>query len=723
MIVVGVSIAVALTYVAWHAPVLNWSGRVDQWFYLGFFTNFHFLFVHYGFTYYAGRLPWIIVGRFLYTVFPPLAAFFVMHVAFFIGGAVAVYVLCRRYYDRTVALVAYTALIANSVYFVSHANDYVDGPVITLLLVTLVLVLPRGDGTRALISTAFAGFCFAAAFGTNLAAGPFGSGLVFVWACVRLDSHNWRTRALRDALAFIGGAVALFVAVGAYSKIEGGHAFFIQPQLNALGQLHSPAYRAPGWYWLVRTPKVFVVPALLVLLGLVRPRRPFSDSDRLVLGSAAYGLYLVGLAVIWEHWGGALLETPFYFSLFTPGTVLLLAAVLRCLRVDGTNRRSLIWIAAAAVTVAALPNVIVYAGRPSAMLLSGKGALFALGLGVVAAIGVVATRWRAVSVPAVALAAVAIVGGTNLAAAASRTTAQDLTRTARGSFTDRRHDMDTALALSRYLQRTRTQDAPMAFWAADSDTGPIRAMLSTYLYMWPTAGRHLPEVDSELRQRLVYLHPYHLVLLCPHSCARARNALSRAGYTERTTPISTTLGSGSNAVHVQVVNLPANRVRGPYDKYARFYAVGQTALTSRHQKGKVISAWNLRRGTPQGWTGASVDATNAAHGATFDTGNQPWEYELASTSVGLAPGTYAAYLSGSIVFGGLDLGALDSTNSKWLGQSLYWFRQVGFASRLMAVRFRLRAPTHVQLILSNWIPSKQSSRWSLRDLRLVRLGP
>jgi hypothetical protein len=112
----------------------------------------------------------------------------------------------------------------------------------------------------------------------------------------------------------------------------------------------------------------------------------------------------------------------------------------------------------------------------------------------------------------------------------------------------------------------------------------------------------------------------------------------------------------------------------------------------------------------------------AAHGHAFETGPQKWEYELASTDVSLPAGSYAAYLHGNVLFGGLDLGVLDGNTNKWLNQTLFWFRQVGYGKGWMAAQFRLAAPTPIQVILSNWIPSPRSSRWSLDELKLVRLG-
>lgn len=718
-LLLGIAIVAALSYAVWRAPVLDSSAETDAWFYLGFFVDFHYLFGHFSFTYYAARLPWIVIGQLLYGPFPRVVAFFVMHTGFFFGGALSVYSLFRRYYGRTVALIGFAALITNLVYFVAHSTDYVDGAVITFLLVALACSLPRATGWRGRISLACAGVAAIAAVGTDLSGGLYGLGLVLIWGFVRLGSDlRWR-RVADDVVAFVVGAVLFLVVMGGYSKSQGGHAFFVAPQFNALGGLHSASYRIAGLGWLIHSPKIFVIPALLVLFALVWPRRPWTLGDRLSVGSAAYGAYLTVLAVLWEHHGGAVLEESYAFSIFTPGVALCLGAVLYRLRAGLVAKPRRISIALGAVVIAALPNVIVYVDKPSAFMLSTRGVLVVLAIGLLAAVAVVLTRLASLRLAATIVAGIAVVGGTNLASAASLTTAADVSHAGRNSFTDRRQDMNLSLDLVRYMQRTGLQDAPLAFWA--QDVGTSHAMLSTYLYLWTTAGRNLPVVDAELRRRLVYFHPYHLVQLCPTSCKSGWQALRHAGY-RVTKGRSTVIGTGSDAVHVQVLNFPSNRVRGPYDSFAKFYAIGQTTLGFTRPVGAPVASWNLGAGVPKGWTGASVTAARAAHGAAFDTGRLRWEYELASMPIRLRPGSYAAYLRGNVPFGGLDLGVLDAKSSQWFDQSLYWFRQVGFSAGWMSVRFRLRTSTPVKLILSNWVPSPRSSRWSLQELRLVRLG-
>ena len=60
--------------------------------------------------------------------------------------------------------------------------------------------------------------------------------------------------------------------------------------------------------------------------------------------------------------------------------------------------------------------------------------------------------------------------------------------------------------------------------------------------------------------------------------------------------------------------------------------------------------------------------------------------------------------------------------NKWVEQRLYWYAQKGFDNRWMVTPFQLDQATTVEFILSNWVPHSASSRWQLKQLRLVRTG-
>src|SRR5262245_46465629 len=69
----------ALSYWWTHAPLYNPSGTIDPWLYTALFVNFDQVYAHFGNTYYASRLPWIVPGRIVHGVLPVDAAYWVLH--------------------------------------------------------------------------------------------------------------------------------------------------------------------------------------------------------------------------------------------------------------------------------------------------------------------------------------------------------------------------------------------------------------------------------------------------------------------------------------------------------------------------------------------------------------------------------------------------------------------------------------------------------------------
>ena len=80
-----------------EAPLYNPSGTVDPWLYTALWVNFDQIYEHFGNTYYASRLPWIVPGRIPYGVLPVDAAYWVFHGLAFVGGVTALFVLVRRH--------------------------------------------------------------------------------------------------------------------------------------------------------------------------------------------------------------------------------------------------------------------------------------------------------------------------------------------------------------------------------------------------------------------------------------------------------------------------------------------------------------------------------------------------------------------------------------------------------------------------------------------------
>jgi hypothetical protein len=68
----------------------------------------------------------------------------------------------------------------------------------------------------------------------------------------------------------------------------------------------------------------------------------------------------------------------------------------------------------------------------------------------------------------------------------------------------------------------------------------------------------------------------------------------------------------------------------------------------------------------------------------------------------------------------MTVGALDAAAQQWLAQTSYWSGE-RFGRGVMVTRFTLGARTSVQVVLANWASKPRSSRWTVRDVRLLRV--
>jgi hypothetical protein len=261
---------------------------------------------------------------------------------------------------------------------------------------------------------------------------------------------------------------------------------------------------------------------------------------------------------------------------------------------------------------------------------------------------------------------------------------------------------------------------PAAFWYNPRSAPELNGIQSTYLWGDSWIGLDMPRLTPDAVARLESRKPPYLVLLCiSHECPGATAALARHGYTLRPAA-EQLLAAGRVRVWARAFRILKFPLTANPD--AAFYLGGASALV-RPVATRPLKVWSWATGAAPGWTGAGVSAAAKARGAAFATGSSRFGYELIAPTVTVPAGTYRAELSGSVRAGGLDLGVLDAKANAWIAQTTYWSGEGGFATKVMATQFSVSKATAITLILSNWVPRSESSRWLLREARLARVGP
>src|ERR1017187_4330580 len=113
-------------------------GYLDPWFYLGFFRNLaNFKGSAFPFTYYGSRLSWILPGALVHSLFSPLAANCILHLAVQSVATVSLFTTLRIAAGARRAFLATMVFSVNPWLWSATGWDYVDGVGIAYCLLTM----------------------------------------------------------------------------------------------------------------------------------------------------------------------------------------------------------------------------------------------------------------------------------------------------------------------------------------------------------------------------------------------------------------------------------------------------------------------------------------------------------------------------------------------------------------------------------------------------------
>jgi hypothetical protein len=532
----ALTIVIGLVYFFTGAPLYN-PESIDPWIYTALWENFNQMYQHFVTTYYASRIPWVAPGYVLNTVLGYRAGYFVLHIVFFFGGALLMYLFCRRWLGRWAGLLAYAALIANPLYWAAQRWNYENGAVLTYMIATIAFLAPRTTSNRwRLWSLGLSGFFAAATLGTRLFESVYlalGVPLLY-WATVPRSGRRDLVRRIgADAGAFATGAAVLLVLGGAFARANGGDFFFLKAQIDVATTNTGAWNHLPLSEWLPREPYFFVAPFVGVLgwltLLLARPQRPITR--RVLAASASWCLLQFAVFALWEFAStGWVFEIPYYWTSFLPMTVICLVATGTALIQSGAARsRYRLLTVALGTTAVVVPLAWIY-GVDSLRLVAngiGHGTYLATLIVMAAALLLVAV-WRIVGAPSLVVAATvaalfAFALGTSASYGAFTEASSDPTA---GDLYTLGHNLTDHLHALGY---TAPDQVPY-FWISSS--APQEGLQALYFWDYTQVGGAMPTVDKEMRQRMSLYRPSRLILLCPDglTCYRGVRALTAAGY-------------------------------------------------------------------------------------------------------------------------------------------------------------------------------------------------
>jgi hypothetical protein len=553
--VAGVLLSTAIVIGAYwttNPPFFNPPTTIDPWLYTALWVNFDQIYHAFAaYTYYPSRLPWVIPGYALNSLFDPRTAYFVLHGVFFFGGGIAAYLLVRAHFGRFAALVSYIWVLGSQMYFDAHRWDYWDGAVITFLFLGLFFGLPAGRPARWRL--ALAGFFLAAAVATNLYAVILVLGMPILYGATRLRRplREQASRVAMDIVAFGAGVAALLGGCALFARTHGGPTWFLGPQIRAAQTIKGSDYKMPYHVWLPQEPYVLVpifvlVAGAIALLSLPRSSHAF----RAGIGALIYLGAIIALLGGWELAGGYLVEYVYYASPVLPAMTLGVA-VIAC----GAATAASIWGRRLALTAcfAAVLVPLVYLYGSDVQTEFGRHAYWRTAILMIIAIAALVVRVVSRSARITALAAIAGLVFASGASAYALDASLQVDEVGASSATSS-PNFNLDMKAVRFIRGISAGGGLPAFWYDQTaDQGAFIGLQSLFYFGFTELGLSMPKWDSSVGSRYRDRNPQRLVLLCESSgCGGAVDVLRRHGIPARVL-VTQYLAAGSQHLWIKVL--------------------------------------------------------------------------------------------------------------------------------------------------------------------------
>ena len=231
--------------------LLSGKGWIDTWMYVGYF-------LHYDAAGYLAdnkkiaRLPWILLGFFVYKYISPILASYVLHAGLLIAGTLTFYRLANKFFGRQAAILGSLTYMTSQITHGSGGWDYHN----TLTPVLYFLSFLSFDsallsGRRPFLAFSKCGALLALTLHTNLLI-VLVAPVFLVHALFRMRSappqSNWRRWTLIRVGGLIVGFGIITACLGLVNVTFGRQFFFFLPLLNRSAQLLASSGLERMWW-------------------------------------------------------------------------------------------------------------------------------------------------------------------------------------------------------------------------------------------------------------------------------------------------------------------------------------------------------------------------------------------------------------------------------------------------------------------------------------------
>jgi hypothetical protein len=317
----------------------------DTWFYNGnFFYFFDYVSRGVGSThYFVERLPVNIPGYFLYHIFSPLKANYILHLGYYYIAIFSIYIILRILFNKRSALIASLAMGSYPWFLRAVGWDYVDGAGIAYycLSMALMVLASKQYHWRTLLFSA--GIATACLIYINLFWIPFA--LLLILFYITLNHLCQRRSLLWSGLFFGGGGLTITAFFSAFFYLASGRFLFFESSIKAIFNLSNSSRLTPlidamyspmEPYWLI-LPVLFLISAFFLLASRkLNLKKTFYTIQFVLL---IHFCLFFGFLIFWHIFFQPYLRIFLYMSYIIPATFLLFGALISNSLTELTDRQ------------------------------------------------------------------------------------------------------------------------------------------------------------------------------------------------------------------------------------------------------------------------------------------------------------------------------------------------------------------------------------------------
>lgn len=241
-------------------------GFIDPWIYFGYFLDLPGYLHIFSDTYYATRLSWILPGFYLYQIFSPVVANYLLHLLAYYASTIPLYLLLKLTLSRRLGLTAAVLMGCYPPFLNAVGWDYPDGAGIAYFLLTMLMLTLAARLLKWKKYLCLSGFFYGALVYSNLYWLAFTP--IPVIHFLFMNQRNRKHSIPLSAIFFILGILLVTIVLGIFNYTHNRNFLFFYPTIKYLMSIRfsqDASYYDSSYKWVWAPSFLHVIAAAAVI--------------------------------------------------------------------------------------------------------------------------------------------------------------------------------------------------------------------------------------------------------------------------------------------------------------------------------------------------------------------------------------------------------------------------------------------------------------------------